>query len=233
MRFDLRHQIVERLVGIRGAGARGQRKIAELRRSEREVERNRRDRQPDQRHDRRRAAQTEVRPRRQIALAVRGGQQTAADFDARGLGFGRADQARGNIAIDLGELILVDGSLAAARLRRPGRGSTARARRRSPRPSSARTQTTASSSGSRAERRFHRQAPMRRFTPPAASPAIDNCGSETASQADEVAFDTGKTSGSEIRRLGVKPNDASAYPVRVDLRSPVTAFSAARLISDA
>jgi hypothetical protein len=29
------------------------------------------------------------------------------------------------------------------------------------------------------ERRHSREAPMRRFTPPAASPAIGNCGLET------------------------------------------------------
>ena len=175
MRLDLRHHVVERLVGVRGAGARGQRKIAEPRRSEREVERDRRDRQPHQRHDRRRAAQAEVRPRRQVALAVRGGQQAAADFDARRLGLGYADQPGGDIAIDLGELVLVDRRPRCRRPAQQSRGSTARARRRSPRPSSARTQTTASSSGSRGNGAF-RRAPMRRFTPPAASPAIDNCG---------------------------------------------------------
>ena len=118
MRLDLRHHVVERLIGVRGAGARGQRKIAEPRRSEREVERHRRDRQAHQRHDRGSAAQTKVRPRRQVALAIRGGEQAAADFDTRGLGLGHADQSGGDIAIDLGELILVDHSLAAAGRRR-------------------------------------------------------------------------------------------------------------------
>ena len=45
---------------------------------------------------------------------IRRGQQAAADFDARGVRFGSADQARGDVAIDLGELILVDGRLAAS-----------------------------------------------------------------------------------------------------------------------
>ena len=118
MRLDLRHHVVERLVGVRRARARGQRKIAETRRSEREVERHRRDRQPHQRHDRGRAAQTKVRPRRQVALAVRGGEQAAADFDTRGLGLGHADQTRSDIAIDLGKLIPVDHRLTAAGRRR-------------------------------------------------------------------------------------------------------------------
>ena len=39
---------------------------------------------------------------------VRGGQQPAADFDARGLRLREVDQACGNVAIDLGKLILVD-----------------------------------------------------------------------------------------------------------------------------
>ena len=69
MRLDLRHQIVERLVGVGGAGARRQRKIAELRRAERQVERDRHDRQPDQRQNRGRAAQADVRLRRRTALA--------------------------------------------------------------------------------------------------------------------------------------------------------------------
>ena len=48
-----------------------------------------------------------------IALIVRRRQQPAADFDPRGLRFGGSDQTRGDVAIDFGELILVDGRLAA------------------------------------------------------------------------------------------------------------------------
>src|SRR5947207_352664 len=71
MRLDLRHHVVERLVDSRRARARGQRKITETRRTERQVERHSRDRQAHQRHDRGSAAQTKVRPRRQVALVVR------------------------------------------------------------------------------------------------------------------------------------------------------------------
>ena len=56
-------------------------------------------------------------------------EQTAADFDPRGFRFGRADQPCGDIAIDLGKLILVDVRLAAAILagsRRPNGHSTAK-----------------------------------------------------------------------------------------------------------
>ena len=52
---------------------------------------------------------------------VGGGQQAAADLDPRGVGFGAADQARGQVAIDLGELVLVDSGLAAFILRTPRR----------------------------------------------------------------------------------------------------------------
>ena len=51
-------------------------------------------------------------------LAIRGGEQAAADFDARGLGLGHADQTGSDIAIDLGELVPVDHRLTAAGLRR-------------------------------------------------------------------------------------------------------------------
>ena len=51
---------------------------------------------------------------RQVELAVRCGQQAAADFDARRLGLGHADQAGRDIAIDLGKLIPVDRLLTAA-----------------------------------------------------------------------------------------------------------------------
>ncbi len=174
MRFDLRHQIVERLFGVGRAGALRQRKIAEARRPEREVKSHRYDRQSNQGHDGRETPQPDARHGRRIALVVRRGQQTAADFDTRGLGFGAANQPRGSVAIDLGKLILVDGRLAAVVCAAGRDGSTARARRKSPRPSSARTQTTESSSGFRWNG-AHTEAPMRRFTPPAASRAIDNC----------------------------------------------------------
>ena len=63
---------------------------------------------------------------------------------------------------------------------------------------------------------------MRRFTPPAARPAIDNCGSR-----EPQARGFGMAGGMSGRRY-------LAWLARVDdLRSPVTAFSAARLISDA
>ena len=55
-----------------------------------------------------------------IAPIVRRRQQTAADFDARGLGFGGSDQSGGKVAIDFSELVLVDGRLAAAALRPAG-----------------------------------------------------------------------------------------------------------------
>jgi len=63
---------------------------------------------------------------------------------------------------------------------------------------------------------------MRRFTPLAASPAIDNYWIEK---------------GAENRKKHAE-RPVLPYPLRVDLRSedlrsPVTAFSAARLISDA
>jgi hypothetical protein len=63
---------------------------------------------------------------------------------------------------------------------------------------------------------------MRRFTPLAASPAIDNYWIET---------------GTENRYFPAKMT-SPAYPLRVDLRSddlrsPVTAFSAALDISEA
>jgi hypothetical protein len=65
---------------------------------------------------------------------------------------------------------------------------------------------------------------MRRFTPPAASPAIDNCGSR----------ETLGTAGLASRlTCGMTGRRYLAWLARVDLRSPVTAFSAARLISDA
>ena len=51
-------------------------------------------------------------------LAIRGGEQAAADFDTRGRGLGHADQADRDIAIDLGKLIPVDHSLTAAGRRR-------------------------------------------------------------------------------------------------------------------
>jgi len=63
---------------------------------------------------------------------------------------------------------------------------------------------------------------MRRFTPLAASPAIDNYWIETRAETADIG----------------RISPAWPYPLRValrseDLRSPVTAFSAARLISDA
>ena len=51
MRLDLGNQIVERLGGIGRTRARGKRKIAELRRSQRQINRDRRQRQADQRDD--------------------------------------------------------------------------------------------------------------------------------------------------------------------------------------
>ncbi len=117
MRFDLRHHVVERLAGVGGAGAGRKRKIAEERGSEREVKGDRQDREPDQGHDGGRAAQARDRAGRPIAIAVHGGQQAAADLDARGFGFGRADQAGCDIAVDLGKLIPVDRRLVAAGLR--------------------------------------------------------------------------------------------------------------------
>jgi hypothetical protein len=119
MRLDLRHEIVERLGGVGRAGALRQRKIAKARRAQREINRERYERQSHQGQDRRGAAQTEVRYGRWITLVIRRSQQTAADFDARGLGFGGTDQTRGEVAIDLRELILIDGFLAAIVLRPP------------------------------------------------------------------------------------------------------------------
>jgi hypothetical protein len=52
---------------------------------------------------------------------------------------------------------------------------------------------------------------MRRFTPTAASPAINNYGGETL----------------------VDNTKLQDQPAREDLRSPISAFSAARLISNA
>ncbi len=46
------------------------------------------------------------------SLAGRG-EQPAADLDARGFGFRRGYQPRGEITLDLGQLVLVDGDLAA------------------------------------------------------------------------------------------------------------------------
>ena len=106
-------------------------------------------------------------------LTIRRGQQTAADLDARGFRFGGADQSGGDVAIDLGELVLVDGSLAAFALRpataaqRPEHGEDRRDRhQREHKP-----QRHQASSGGTAPRD---KAPMRRFTPRAASRAIDN-----------------------------------------------------------
>jgi hypothetical protein len=65
---------------------------------------------------------------------------------------------------------------------------------------------------------------MRRFTPPVASPAIDNCGSRETLGTAGSGFETG------LWKTGRR---YLAWLARVDLRSPVTAFSAARLISDA
>lgn len=48
-----------------------------------------------------------------VVLTIRGCQEAAADFDPCGFGFGSTNQPRGDVAIDLGELILVDDSLAA------------------------------------------------------------------------------------------------------------------------
>ena len=62
------------------------------------------------------------------------GQQAAADFDARRLGFGGANQPRGKVAVDLGELILVDRRLTgvvlwpAAAAQRPEHGENRRGR---------------------------------------------------------------------------------------------------------
>ena len=96
-------------------GARRQRKVAEPRRSERQIERRPpRSAAPTSATTADGAAQAEVRPRRQVAFAIHGGQQAAADFDPRCLGFGHPDQPGGEIPIDLGELILVDGCLVAA-----------------------------------------------------------------------------------------------------------------------
>jgi hypothetical protein len=118
MRLDLRHQIVERLIGIHGPGTACEREIAELRRSDREVKRDRRDRQTQQRQNGRGAAQSDIRPRREIVPTVRRRKQPAADLDTRGFRFRTTDQASGDVAINLGELIAVDGSLAAAGVRR-------------------------------------------------------------------------------------------------------------------
>jgi len=82
--------------------------------SEREIERHRRDRQRDQPQDGRDATQTEIRLRWRRAPAVDGGKQAAADLDPRRLSLGLADQTRGDIAIDLGELVGIDRSLGAA-----------------------------------------------------------------------------------------------------------------------
>jgi len=94
-------------------------KIAEPRRAEREVNGKRNDWKPDQRDDGSRAARPDVRRDGRSAPTVGRGQQAAADFDARGRRLGSADQSGGNIAIDLGKLILVDHRLAAAALRWP------------------------------------------------------------------------------------------------------------------
>jgi hypothetical protein len=59
---------------------------------------------------------------------------------------------------------------------------------------------------------------MRRFTPRVASAAIDNCWIKT---------------GERPANSRENPGGNGPYPARDDLRSPVTAFSAARLISEA
>ena len=65
---------------------------------------------------------------------VRRGEQTAADFDASGLGFGRGDQPRRQVAVDLGDLILIDCRFTAVVLRpalsaqRPEHGENRRGR---------------------------------------------------------------------------------------------------------
>jgi len=69
-----------------------------------------------------------------LRFAVHGGQKTAAYFNARRFRLKGADQAGRNVAIDLGELILVDGRLAAVTWRpvsaakRPEHGEDRRSR---------------------------------------------------------------------------------------------------------
>ena len=175
MRLDLRHQIVERLRGVGGAGALGQRKIAKLRRAERQIEA--------------RPPRSAVRPapapptaRRNLTFdcaggsrsAVRGGQQAAADFDPRGLRFRRRRSGRRR------------------RRDRSRRAGPCRRRLRCRRPAAARARPSGQSTAKIAaavisantnhsvikqvpgRNGAFTEAPMRRFTPPAASPAIDN-----------------------------------------------------------
>ena len=117
MRFNLRHQAVERLGGRRHTATLCKGEIAEAGRAQREVKRQRNDRQSHERHHRRGAAQLDARCRRRIALTVGRGQQTTADFDVCGLCLRRANLSRGKVAIDLGQLIPVDGRFAAIALR--------------------------------------------------------------------------------------------------------------------
>jgi hypothetical protein len=119
MLLDLRHQIVERLRDVGRTGALRQRKIAEPRRAKREVKRNCDDWNSNQSQDCRRTAQLDVRCDRRLALTIRRGQQATTDLDACSTCFRSTNQARGNIAIDLSELILVDDRLIAVVLR-PG-----------------------------------------------------------------------------------------------------------------
>src|SRR5260370_13167360 len=142
-----------------------------LRRAEREIKRNRHDGKSSERRDGRRAAQLDARYDGRRALMIGRGQQPAADLDARGVRFGAANQPCGNVAFDLGELILVDDGLAAVVLRPrtatqwPEHGEDRRSRHQrehKPQRHRAGSDKTAPT------------APMRRFTPPAPSRATNN-----------------------------------------------------------
>ena len=113
MAFDLRHQLVHRSCRQRRARALRERKVSEPGRSIFRIDHDRHQRQCDQRNHRDRAAERQARGRRRCRLRIGRGQKTAADLDARGFRLACADHAAVGIALNLGELILVDHRLAA------------------------------------------------------------------------------------------------------------------------
>ena len=108
MLLDLRHQIGEGLGGVGRAGALGKREIGKPGRAQRQIDRKRQQRQSDQRQYGRGAPQPRARFRRRIAGPVGDRQQPAADLDPRGFGLSASNQASCDIALDFGELVLVD-----------------------------------------------------------------------------------------------------------------------------
>ena len=153
-----------------------------------------------------------------MAFLVSRLQQPPADLDPCRIRFGRADQAGGGIPVDLGELIPVDVGLAAAGFRRVPRPSGHSTAKIAPAVISANTNHNVikGSGGAAPETAdrcaaLHHRRQARQLT----------IAAETAANAHNPVTD---------RRAHLQARSLS--PPRDDLRSPVSALSAARLISD-